>query len=453
MKKILALVCIMSIVLTIFVGCGNTNSNESTSLVETSQSKDSETDEDSSSGEEVTLVFWSWLPTNVQWDSMVEAFESENSGIKIDYTRTEQDDYFEKLQVAMASGTGPDLFGLTTDAKLAQYASFCDPMDALADQYIKDWKNIISETAVEQCTTEDGILAGMPMLVAGMNYMLYNKTLMDECGIEEVPSTYQEMVEATEKAKAKGYVSMAMGAADDWQNSDWFVWASNQFERGAVYEAAAGNRSFTDQCFVDTLTAWGKFFSDGVFQDGALGVATYPDARDQYFFDRKAIFFPTGSWHLGPTSTSNDEIQGTVIQTEGDILGMSIFPVVGSEGFGATTGVDVLMSVNKDCENKEAAMKFVEFMAMGQGQQMWADSLQGSPVANTITYQGAVDGELQQQSIDEINKYNTNAIGARKLSNAEIEKAIVVAMQNVAAGGDPVAELQTVQQIAESVNN
>ena len=311
--------------------------------------------------DQVTLSFWSWLPTTDQSEEMIAEFEKQNPDIKIDYTRTEQSDYFEKLQVAMASGTGPDLFGLTTGTMTEQYAPFAEDMSGLGDEYWSDWKDTISETAVEQCTTEDGTVVGMPLLVAGMTDLLYNKTLMDECGIEKVPTTYEELKDAAAKAKEKGYVCVAAGAADDWVNSDWFVQISNEFEEGAVYEAEKGERPWTDQCFVDTMTAWQNLFNDGIFEDGALGVATYPDARDQYFFARKSIFFLTGSWHLGPISPSNSEIQGTDIGNQGDTIGMCVFPSMSEDGkICGTSGVDIMLAVNKDCKEKEAAMKAAE---------------------------------------------------------------------------------------------
>ncbi|MCY1152080.1 MAG: extracellular solute-binding protein [Sphaerochaetaceae bacterium] len=407
--------------------------------------------EKSNSDEQTTLTFWSWLPTTIQWDDMVEAFEKENPEIKINYTRTEQSDYFEKLQVAMASGTGPDIFGLSTGALVNRYATFAEPMDTLADQYIPGWKDIISSSAVSECISNNNIQVGMPMLVAGMDYMLYNQTLMNECGIDEVPTTNEEMVDAANKIRAKGYMPVAMGAADDWQNVDWFVNVSNQFEPNAVYQAQEGKRSFTDQCFIDTANAWASLFTNGVFQDGALGVVTYPDARDQYFFDRKSVFFATGSWHVGVTSVSNTELEGTAIKENNDVIGMTAFPQMGPNEFRATTGVDLMLGVNKDCENKEAAAKFIEFMSMGAGQQIWVDLLQGSPVANTIVYNGKVDGQLQQQSIDELNNYNSNAIGSRKLKYPELEKAIVVAMQNIAAGADAKSELEVVEKVSKSI--
>lgn len=401
--------------------------------------------------EEVTLTFWSWLPTTVQADEMITAFENANPGIKIDYTITEQDDYLEKLQVAMASGTGPDLFGMTTGTMTEQYAPFVEEMSVLADTYWNDWSEIISETAVEQCVTTDGTMVGMPLLVAGMTDLLYNKTLMEECGIENVPRTYEELKDAAAKAKEHGYVCVAVGAADDWINSDIFVQLSNEIEEGAVYEAEQGERVWTEQCFVDTMTAWQQMFNDGIFEEGALGVATYPDARDQYFYARKSVFFLTGSWHVGVTSPSHAEVQGTEISNQGDVIGMCVFPSIAEDGkICGTAGVDVMMAVNKDCKEKEAAMKFVEFFANGEGQQYWVDCLQGSPVSTEVSYAGTVDGELQQESIDEVNSYVSNAVGNRKLSNSEVETAIQIAMQNVAAGADPLEELKTVQSVQEA---
>lgn len=399
----------------------------------------------------VTLSFWSWLPTNDQSEAIIEGFEKENPDIKIEYTRTEQDDFFEKLQVAMASGTGPDLYGMTTGSMMEQYAKFSADMKETADEYWDGWEDQIDANAVEQCVTEDGTMAGMPLLVAGMTTLMYNKTLMDECGIEEVPTTYAELKDAAAKAKEHGYVCVAAGAADDWVNSDWFVQASNEIEDGAVYEAEKGERKWTDQCFVDTMNAWQDLFTDGIFEDGALGVATYPDARDQYFFARKAVFFMTGSWHLGPVSPSSSEIQGTEISNQKDVIGMEPFPSVSEDGtIAGTSGVDVMVSMNKDCKEKEAAMKFIEYLADGEGQQYWVNYLQGSPVSNDIAYTGEVDGELMQQSIDHVNQYVKDAAGNRKLGNSELEKAIQVAMQNVAAGADPAEELKTVQSVADS---
>lgn len=401
--------------------------------------------------EPVTLTFWSWLPTIDQSEEIIAEFEKQNPNIKVNYVRTELEDYTEKLQVALASGNGPDLFGLTTGAMAEEYLPYAEDMNDLGADYWDEWKEVIQEDAVEQCTVSDGTVVGMPLLIAGMTELLYNKTLMEECGISKIPETYKELKSAAKKAKKKGFICVAVGAADGWVNSDWFVQISNEFEKGAVYEAEKGKRSWTDKCFVDTLNAWKKIFEDDIFETGALGVSTYPDASDRYFLARRAVFFLTGSWHLVSTSPSSNELKGTEVGKKGDTIGMCMFPSMTEKGnICGTSGVDIMLAVNRECKEKEAAMKLVEFMAHGDGQQKWINTLQGFTVAKDIRYTGTIDGELQQQSMDEINDYISHAVGNRKISDSEIETAIQIAMQNVAAGANPVEELRNVQNQQET---
>ncbi len=116
MKKWIALLLTAAMTLSL-AACGNgtqepSASTEATPAADSSEKESAPASEESAAeGEVTTLTFWSWLPTTEQSEKMIADFEAANPDIKIDYTRTEQSDFFEKLQVAMASGTGPDLFG------------------------------------------------------------------------------------------------------------------------------------------------------------------------------------------------------------------------------------------------------------------------------------------------------------------------------------------------------
>jgi raffinose/stachyose/melibiose transport system substrate-binding protein len=398
------------------------------------------------------IVFWTWLPREDQWDQILyPAFKAEYPDIEVEFWRTaEQADYLKKLQVGISSGTGPDVFALQPGSLVNQYQRFAEPMDKLADQYISGWRNIISKAAIDQSTSLDGVVAGMPILMAGQQYMIYNKTLMNECGVTTVPKTYAELLAATQKIKAAKKVSVSFGAADIWHDVDWFVWASQQFAPGRIYEAEKGKVSWTDQAFVDTMNAWVRYFKDGVFQDGALGVGTYPDARDQYFFTRESVFFPTGSWHVGVVLPNFEEIQGTAVQK--DVIGMTAFPQVGPQKVQATTGVDVIFSVSKDSKQKEAAAKLIAFFSTGKGQQLWTDTLQGGPVANNVKYSGDMSGPLAEESINLINALNSTSIAKRKLDYAELETALGVAMQEAASGRSVTDVLRDVQKVSDSIS-
>jgi raffinose/stachyose/melibiose transport system substrate-binding protein len=398
------------------------------------------------------IVFWTWLPREDQWDQILyPAFKAENPDIEVEFWRTaEQSDYLKKLQVGISSGTGPDVFALQPGSLVNQYQRFAEPMDKLADQYISGWRNIVSKAAIDQSTSLDGVVAGMPILMAGQQYMIYNKTLMNECGVTAVPKTYAELLTATQKIKAAKKVSVSFGAADIWHDVDWFVWASQQFAPGRIYEAEKGKVPWTDQAFVDTMNAWVRYFKDGVFQDGALGVGTYPDARDQYFFTRQSVFFPTGSWHVGLVLPNFEELQGTAVQK--DVIGMTAFPQVGPQKVQATTGVDVIFSVSKDSKQKEAAARLIAFFSTGKGQQLWTDTLQGGPVANNVKYGGDMSGPLAEESINLINALNSTSIAKRKLDYAELETALGVAMQEAASGRNVTDVLRDVQKVSDSIS-
>lgn len=398
----------------------------------------------------VTLTFWTWQPTDAQWKTIYAAFQKQYPNIKIDWWRTsEMADYQKKLQTAMAGGEGPDLFGVQAGSTVEQYGRFADDMKELADQYMPGWDSEVAEGAVEQTTDADGKMVAMPTITSGSEYILYNKTLLDEQGVE-VPTNYDELVEANRTLVSKGLMPMALGAKDGWHLDDIFVWLSNQYGEGDVYDAADGKKSFTDETFVKTMEAWQQMIDDGLFQDGAVGTSTYPDARDNYFYARKTAFFPTGSWHVSAV-LPNDETKGTAV--EQDELGMMEFPTVGDKETGPTTGVDFGLCVNKDSKKKEAAMKFVEFMTTGEGQQEWINTLQGAPVSTSMSVQVPEDAtDSAKASIDLVTKGQSSSKLERKLTSQELNDEIGVQMQNIYTGDATVeSALKAIQQVSEGL--
>ena len=91
-KKIAAVMTAAMMTAGCLAGCGSDAGSDETSAPEAAESGDAAeaADQDASAeagGEEVTLTFWSWLPTTDQSEEMIAAFEEANPGIKIDYTR------------------------------------------------------------------------------------------------------------------------------------------------------------------------------------------------------------------------------------------------------------------------------------------------------------------------------------------------------------------------------
>jgi raffinose/stachyose/melibiose transport system substrate-binding protein len=408
----------------------------------------SSADDGGSTADGIEITFHSWLPTQVQWPELIAAFEKENPGITVNFTREEDfDTYKTNLDNEILAGETPDIYGVQVGTSFDDYADYALPVD----EYASEWIDQVNAQSLDQTTTSDGTLAAVPILNAGMEYYLYNETLWDELGLT-LPETYDDVVDVSAKARESGYSPFAMGAADGWHDNDFFVWMSNQFGSGGdIYKAAAGDIPWDSDSLVEAATAWQGLFTDGVFQDAATTTTTYPSARDDFFLTRKAIAMPTGSWHVGMSLEGPDQEQpGSAI--EDDEVGMAPFPPIGPNDAGATSGVDFAMavSVDSDPEQQEAAAKFVEFMAVGAGQQLWVNTLQGFPVAEGVDIEVADDEpQIGKDSV----KLVTDSLGGaqypRKLSspdNSALENDLGVVLQNIAGGADPKTELATLNE-------
>jgi raffinose/stachyose/melibiose transport system substrate-binding protein len=404
-------------------------------------------DGDTTADGKVELTFHTWLPTQEQWPDIVAAFEKENPDITINFTREEDFDTFKtNLDNEILADEIPDIYGIQVGASFDDYADFAMPVE----DYASDWIDSVNPESREQTTTTDGVEAAVPILNAGMEFYLYNKTLFDELGLQ-LPTNYNELVNMADTARDAGYSPFAMGAADTWHDSDFFVWLSNQFgEGGDIYKAAAGEIPWDSDSLVEAATAWQKLFTDGVFQDGATTTTTYPSARDDYFLAGRSLAMPTGSWHVGAALTTSPEVPGSAV--EGDEIGMAAFPTIGDTDAGATSGVDFALAISADLDDAErdAAAKFAEFMAVGTGQQLWVNTLQGFPVADGVSIElGDAESELGTSSVDLVTQELADSTYPRKLSapgRDSLETDLGVVLQNIADGADPASELGSLNE-------
>ncbi len=397
------------------------------------------------------LNVWAPVPTSLQWPRVYAAFEKKYPNIQIEYWRGETSDYVLKLQVAMAGGEGPDSLWLN-GSMISRYASFLDSLnDTASKAWGADWEKDLASAKYINDISDNGKVVSMPFLVAGQPFVLYDKTVFDRYGLKP-PKTFDEWRKVSETLKAHGIIPAAIGLKDGWINTDMFLAMANQYAPGKVYDAIEGKVSFTDTTFVDALTAWKKVFDSGIFENGALGVSQYPNARDQYFYDKKAAMFITGSWHLGYALPEGEKNQGTKLQK--DETGAFLLPQVGPNPTRVFASIDGGFGINSDSKNKDAAWKFVEFISRGDGEQVMLDYLQGfSPWKGMSAKSLDRLHPSDREAILMAEKAFENPVGPRSVKYPEIDTAIGVAMQEVSAGGkSPQAAAQDIQTASESVN-
>jgi raffinose/stachyose/melibiose transport system substrate-binding protein len=391
----------------------------------------------------VTLTYRTWIPSVDQWQPIIEAFEAENPDITIDFQGADgASDYLGELDNLILAGEVPDMYGIQVGSSFDDYADFA--LDT--EEYASGWIDGIKPELLESTTTTDGVVAAVPILTAGSEFYLYNQTLMEELGLS-LPTDFASLLDVSQKAAAAGYTPFAMGAADAWHASDFFVWLSTQYGDGeAIYDAAAGDADWDSADLIAAAEAWQGLFTDGVFQNAATSTTTYPSARDDYFMARKSLAMPTGSWHVSATLSGNPETPGSAV--ENDVLGMAPFPTIGDNPASSTTGVDYALALSSELDGAklEAASKFAEFLAVGAGQQTWVNSMQGFPAASDITAEiGADENPTALESVQVVTESLQNAEHPRKLTseNEGLESDLGIVLQNIANGADPASELAT----------
>ena len=140
-----------------------------------------------------TIVYWGlWEPTEVM-AAVIAEFEKANPQYKIDYRKQSQKDYRERLQTAIASGNGPDIFRF--------HASWVpmlkDELSPLPSKImsIADFQKTFYPIAYKQLQNK-GQVSGIPLMYDGL-VLFYNTEMLKTAGMTP-PTTWAEMKKAAD---------------------------------------------------------------------------------------------------------------------------------------------------------------------------------------------------------------------------------------------------------------
>jgi ABC-type glycerol-3-phosphate transport system substrate-binding protein len=136
----------------------------------------------------VTLEYWGlWEPSEVM-EAIFKEFESQNPGITVQYVSQSHRDYRERLQTAIASKTGPDLFRFHASwAPMLARELAPLPANVLTTT---DFESAFYPVARAQLTINETIV-GLPVMYDGL-MLYYNKDIFQTAGIQP-PKTWSEL--------------------------------------------------------------------------------------------------------------------------------------------------------------------------------------------------------------------------------------------------------------------
>jgi multiple sugar transport system substrate-binding protein len=293
-----------------------------------------------------TLTVWAMGNEGVKLKALADGFMKDNPGVTVNVTPVDWGQAVAKLQTAIAGHQTPDVSQMGTDM-MGQFAATgaLEPVPANFDP------SVFFESAWNT-NIVDGTVYGVPWYVE-TRLLYYRTDVAEKAGITAPPATWDDLETMAKAMQSKGGAKWGISlGTKNWQEYLPFLWSAG----GAVMDAD-GKYQLNSPQAVEALTFYDSFFED------ELSPTSVPEGFDitpAFVAGTHPMFF-SGPWHLGLIK----EAGGADIEGKWAIAPMP--KKVSSTSFLGGSNIVVY----KDSQNKDAAWKFVEYLADPQTQVAW----------------------------------------------------------------------------------
>lgn len=306
--------------------------------------------EDSKGGDEkgVTLEFQQWWGVELPEGALDEICQkfTDDTGIKIELLSNPYADTKTQIAAGAAAGTMADVVGL--DGSWVY--------DFAKQGSISNLTKLMEKDGYDVSQLSDQIkYEGNTYMIPVVNfaYPLYvNMDILKKAGVEKVPTTWTEFMDACEKITSKtdaaAYaIPLSSEAPNGIQNQfmSW-VWASGGSMLNEGKPGLKGNET------VKAVTDLFKEMSEKGYLAKGVNAMKEQDMVNEFQNGRLA-FMVDGISHL------------TLIKEEAPDLNFDYAPMPVKDGYTEKSGLDVAnwgIGIASNCEHQEEAMKFVEYL-------------------------------------------------------------------------------------------
>lgn len=300
-------------------------------------------------GGDVTIEFAQWWEPELgdgQFRGLMDQFEKENPGIKVDLVSGPYASTKEQLFAGAASGTMPDVVGLD-GAWVSDFAK---------QGVIADLSKLMSDTGYDESQLASQIkVDGSTYMIPVVNFvypMFTNDGLLSQAGVSAPPSTRTEFADAAKKITALGgdvsgwVLPLSLEAPNGVQNDvmSW-VWASG----GSMLKDGKPDLTNSD---VSSATDYiQQLWKDGVIAPGSFTMKEQ-DKVEEFTNGRVGMMIDSLA-HINLIRESNPDLK------------FSISAIPAEDGFSGERGIPYAswgIGVAENSEHKDAAFKLVQFL-------------------------------------------------------------------------------------------
>lgn len=384
MKKVLNIVLVVSLLTSLFVGCGTKETTES--AAGNNEVKESTSDEntkeaseagDESNKEATTITVWSQNRHDLAYmEEQIALFNTTNTdNIYIDYI-TQTDNYENMLMMSASSDQMPDVFSHIKDVKSFAEADLIQPLD----EYFTD--EFLAVTNADQLKFTDlNVIDGktyyVPTGIRSGVRLIYNKEIFASAGVE-VPTTLDELVETakiiTEQGGGVDYGTVIPGLSAPIVRMFLPVAETSGIQ---PYDYVNGVYNFDG--YKPVIEAFRKLYEDGSVLPGAQSMKVDP-IRVQ-FSEGNVGFYGNASQEVGVLTTQFPAKEE---------WGAAPMPAINGEVKGTLTASPNLgWMLSNNTQHSEEAWKVIEFFSSEAFLKGYIESGLNLPIGEYM--QGVVD--------------------------------------------------------------
>ena len=351
--------------------------------------------------EEITWMFWD--DPDASTDNITLGFKDVVDRFNADYEgkyhctiiATDLEPYYNLLNARIDSpdpDDDPDVFIVSPGPNLTAYVE--PGIAAPLDEYLEadGWKDTFASDAVFAQQTYDGQIYAVPLNTAAA-CVFYNKEIFEEAGAE-VPTTYDELLEACAKIQEAGYTPITISAGTAWCLS---MLAGYLCDREGVDLAAiaSGEESWVNE---KTLAAGEKLIELSQYFDPNAAAITN-DQATAALYDEEAAILIQGSWAIGQMNGANPDFE--------EKCGVFQFPAIeGANDPNRIIAKSDSLAMNVNTKHPEAAIALMKYFTDDIAQKYTAEVGGKIPVTK-VEY----DAEVAPRQLADVMEIFGNATG------------------------------------------
>lgn len=296
MKKLLAMVLVLSMVMSL-AACGSDDTTTETTKDTTStETKDDTATTKDPVDEKVTLRIYAQYAdedTKVPYDYAVEQLAIEYPNVELELEIQAQDDG-QKLQTYAATGDLPDIFQVA----LTQINTFKESGNILVlDDYVAStgFGDKIVPSATNLLWNEDGHAYAFPYAGNEVILLYYNKAIFEEYGVE-VPETMEDLKAAIETFNQNDIVPLSIFAKEKWITVALYDMIATRFASEGITALDRGEAMASDAPYAEAANLLEELVGLGLVAESAT--TTNYDQAASMFYEGKAAMFLNGQWEI-----------------------------------------------------------------------------------------------------------------------------------------------------------